>query len=179
MSKRLEQDMQRHKYRCWIVAILIAVIATMYSSVSREKKIEVAMAAPTVAVVTEVPVPTQEITKREEEEVSRSKNSRTMILEVSAYNPSDPTQCSGTGLAYDGRPAIPGRTIAVDPDYIPLGSKIHVPGYGTFVAHDTGSYIKGNRVDVALATNEECFKLGRRDITCEVEVPREEFKKAW
>ena len=110
--------------------------------------------------------------RREEQEVSRHKGStRTIVLEVSAYNPADAEQCSGTGLAYDGKPAIPGRTIAVDPNFIPLGSEIFVPGYGWFKAHDTGSYIKGNRVDIALATNKECFSLGRRNLECIVVTP--------
>lgn len=173
MSKRLEQDMRSHRYR-WraIGCIAIFIVGLSFGKPDKIAYVE-PMPRQTVQVAAE------EQAKREVEEVSRSKNSRTMILEVSAYNPTDPKQCSGTGLAYDGRPAIPGKTIAVDPEYIPLGSKIHVPGYGTFIAHDTGSYIKGNRVDLALATNDECWKLGRRDITCEVELPREEFQKAW
>ena len=178
MSKRLQQDMRAHKYR-WR-AIGCTAVLLLGLSLSKPDEVKVAYVEPMPRQVIQVEVPAQEQAKREVEEVSRSKyNSRTMVLEVSAYNPSDPSQCSGTGLAYDGRPAIPGRTIAVDPEYIPLGSKIQVPGYGTFIAHDTGSYIKGNRVDLALATNAECFKLGRRDIVCEVEIPVEEYKKVW
>lgn len=174
MSKRLETDMRRHRNK-WRV---IGCIAVLLIGISFGKPEKIAYVEPMPRSI-QVEIPVQEEAKREVDEVSRSKNSRTMVLEVSAYNPSDPRQCSGTGLAYDGRPAIPGKTIAVDPDYIPLGSKIHVPGYGTFIAHDTGSYIKGNRVDLALATNKECWELGRRDIKCEVEIPREEYQKAW
>ncbi|MDI5790725.1 3D domain-containing protein [Bacillus licheniformis] len=35
--------------------------------------------------------------------------------------------------------------IAVDPSVIPLGSKVHVEGYGYAVAADTGSAIKGRK----------------------------------
>ena len=38
-----------------------------------------------------------------------------------------------------------GRTIAVDPDIIPLGSVVYVEGYGVRIAEDTGAYIKGDR----------------------------------
>jgi len=38
--------------------------------------------------------------------------------------------------------------VAVDPNVIPLGSKVFVPGYGVAVAGDTGGSIKGNRIDL-------------------------------
>lgn len=38
--------------------------------------------------------------------------------------------------------------IAVDPNVIPLGSSVYIPGYGIAVAGDTGGSIKGNRVDL-------------------------------
>lgn len=40
------------------------------------------------------------------------------------------------------------KVIAVDPNVIPLGSKVYVPGYGVAIAGDTGGAIKGNRIDV-------------------------------
>ena len=40
------------------------------------------------------------------------------------------------------------NVIAVDPSFIPLGSRIYVPGYGEFVAGDTGGAINGNRIDI-------------------------------
>ena len=41
-----------------------------------------------------------------------------------------------------------GRTIAVDPDIIPLGSVVYVEEYGVRIAEDTGAYIKGDRMDL-------------------------------
>ncbi len=38
--------------------------------------------------------------------------------------------------------------IAVDPNLIPLGSRVYIPGYGVAVAGDTGRAIKGNKVDL-------------------------------
>ena len=38
--------------------------------------------------------------------------------------------------------------IAVDPQVIPLGSKVYVPGYGIAIAGDTGGAIKGNVIDL-------------------------------
>ena len=38
--------------------------------------------------------------------------------------------------------------VAVDPQIIPLGTKIYVPGYGVAVAGDTGGAIKGDVIDL-------------------------------
>ena len=51
-------------------------------------------------------------------------------VSATAYWYMDPDDASGTGLAYDGQPAVPYKTIAVDTKVIPLGSKVYVPGIG-------------------------------------------------
>jgi len=53
-----------------------------------------------------------------------------------------------------GAPTVEGVTIAVDPKVIPLHSQVQItcPSYpavnGTYTAQDTGSAIKGNRIDI-------------------------------
>ena len=54
------------------------------------------------------------------------------------------------------------RTVAVDPNVIPLNSLLYIEGYGIFVAMDTGGAIKGNRVDLCFYTRAECIQFGRR-----------------
>lgn len=56
-------------------------------------------------------------------------------------------------------------TIAVDPDVIPFGTKIYVPGYGYGVAADTGKAIKGKRIDLFFDTVEEAEEWGRKWVT--------------
>lgn len=46
-------------------------------------------------------------------------------------------------------------TIAVDPNVIPIGTKLFVEGYGFAVAADTGTAIKGNSIDVFFNTKKE------------------------
>lgn len=46
-------------------------------------------------------------------------------------------------------------TIAVDPNVIPIGTKLFVEGYGFAVAADTGTAIKGNSIDVFFDTKKE------------------------
>lgn len=60
--------------------------------------------------------------------------------------------------------------VAVDPNVIPLGTKLYIETsdggyiYGSAVAADTGSAIKGNRIDVFLESEGECRSFGRRTV---------------
>lgn len=89
---------------------------------------------------------------------------KTLVMESTAYWVMDPVDASGTGLAADGNPAIPYKTLAVDPDIIPLGTKVYVEGIGEMIAHDTGSAINGYIVDIAMESREAAFNWGRRMI---------------
>lgn len=55
-------------------------------------------------------------------------------------------------------------TIAVDPEVIPLGTKVYVVGYGFATAEDTGGAINGKIVDLYMDTEQECLSWGRRDV---------------
>ena len=59
-------------------------------------------------------------------------------------------------------------TVAVDPRVIALGSRVHVPGYGFARALDTGSAIKGNRIDVWFASCVRARAWGARRLTVRV-----------
>ena len=93
------------------------------------------------------------------------------MVESTAYWHLDPVDASGTGIAFDGRPAIPYKTVAVDPSVIPIGSNVYVPDIGWCYAHDTGSAIKGARLDVAMDSRESAYKWGRRNILVKVYPP--------
>ena len=49
------------------------------------------------------------------------------------------------------------KVIAVDPNVIKLGTKVHVEGYGYAIAGDTGGAIKGNKIDVFIPTKSEAL----------------------
>jgi len=60
------------------------------------------------------------------------------------------------GKTFTGAQATVGRTVAVDPDYIPLGSHIFIMSgiiiegkkYYEFIAEDTGNAVKGKQIDI-------------------------------
>jgi uncharacterized protein YabE (DUF348 family) len=52
--------------------------------------------------------------------------------------------------------------VAVDPDVIPLGTRLYVEGYGFARAEDTGSAIQGNRIDIFVETEALARRFGRR-----------------
>lgn len=80
-------------------------------------------------------------------------------------NPGD----RGYGITASGTRARPG-VVAVDPKVIPLGTKLYIKSldgakdYGYAVAEDTGSAIKGNRVDLFFSTKKEVDQFGRRKV---------------
>lgn len=50
--------------------------------------------------------------------------------------------------------------VATDPEYIPLGSILHIEDLGKFSAEDTGDQVKGNRIDVWISSCQEARQLG-------------------
>lgn len=71
-------------------------------------------------------------------------------------------QCNGVAGANTASGTVPeeGRTIAVDSSVIPLGSRVYIDGYGVFIAEDTGSAIKGSRIDVHVSSHSRAYELG-------------------
>lgn len=73
------------------------------------------------------------------------------------------TKCCGKnaqGITASGKKVEEGKTIAVDPKVIALGSEVYIDGYGYMEAQDTGSAIKGNIIDVYVADHQEALNLG-------------------
>ncbi len=73
---------------------------------------------------------------------------------------------------------LPGKTaigvpvgkgvVAVDPKLIPLGTKLHVPGYGPGLAADIGYAIKGRVIDLWFSSTAKARNWGRRTVTITV-----------
>ena len=75
------------------------------------------------------------------------------------------------GETATGTKRAEGRTVAVDPNIIPLGTKLNIDfpkpfDYmdGTYIAEDTGNAINGKRVDVYFDSLQTAYKFGKRSI---------------
>ncbi len=90
---------------------------------------------------------------------------QTFIMESTAYS-SDPADTLGGGtVTATGQNLLTNpMAVAVDPNVIPLGTRLYVEGYGEAIASDTGGAIKGNIVDVHFSTYEQCIQWGRRQV---------------
>jgi 3D (Asp-Asp-Asp) domain-containing protein len=87
---------------------------------------------------------------------------RTMRVVATGYSGIEPG-AGGIGTA-SGRRAERG-VIAVDPNVIPLGTRLYVPGYGYGVAGDTGSMINGRHVDLCFDSMAGIKSWGKRTVT--------------
>ncbi|MCT4632299.1 MAG: 3D domain-containing protein [Firmicutes bacterium] len=73
------------------------------------------------------------------------------------------------GITYSGTRAKPG-VVAVDPRVVPLRSKLYVESldstrdYGFSSAEDTGSAIKGNKIDLFIGVKKDALRYGRRKV---------------
>lgn len=89
----------------------------------------------------------------------RYRSART--VEASAYTMAEG---SGTGLTSTGVVPYHG-VVAVDPDVIPYGTRMYIPGYGFAVAADCGGAINGNTIDLLMEDYGDAISWGRRDVT--------------
>src|SRR5699024_2724083 len=99
----------------------------------------------------------QEEVKAETEEAANDEapEGKTISVSSTAYTANCPG-CSGvtaTGIDLNNNPNQ--KVIAVDPDVIPLGSKVYVEGYGEAIAADTGGAINGDKIDVHVPNQDE------------------------
>lgn len=89
-----------------------------------------------------------------------SKPSRAMIATGFSQSKEEGTADGITRCGTRLRPGV----AAVDPDVIPLGTKLYVEGYGPAIAEDTGGAIKGNRIDLFFPSREEALIFGVKEV---------------
>jgi 3D (Asp-Asp-Asp) domain-containing protein/LysM repeat protein len=135
---------------------------------TEEKSDEVAPVEKTVEKSDEV-ASVEKAVKKSDEEASVEKSAEKEItVEATAYT-ANCEGCSGTTKTGIDLIANPNqKVIAVDPDVIPLGTKVHVEGYGEAIAGDTGGAIEGNKIDVFIPSESEAKQWGRKDVQVKI-----------
>lgn len=118
-----------------------------------------------------VPAPTRETQQEqakaetfETANLNKADAGKEIVVEATAYTASC-KGCSGitaTGIDLNANPGA--KVVSVDPDVIPLGSKVYVEGYGYATAADTGGAINGNKIDVFIPNYDEAIEWGRKQV---------------
>lgn len=91
-----------------------------------------------------------------------------MVVQATAYTHTGDRTYSGTWPQE-------GRTIAVDPATIPIGSMVYIKELGRwYIAEDKippRSVAKGAKVDIYMDREADCWEWGRRDVRVVVVKP--------
>ncbi|WP_202081435.1 3D domain-containing protein [Caldalkalibacillus salinus] len=66
------------------------------------------------------------------------------------------------GMTSSGTRASDGRTIAVDPNIIPIGTWVYIDGVGLRRAEDIGGAVRGNKIDVYFEDHNQAVSFGTR-----------------
>lgn len=101
-----------------------------------------------------------------EEPAPQASSGRTLTVTATGYSTKQPGLSTHTATGIDLR--VNPRVIAVDPRVIPLGSMVEIPGFGIYIAGDTGGAIKGNIIDIHFTTVGQALSWGRRKVTIKV-----------
>ena len=87
-----------------------------------------------------------------------------MKMIATAYYPGDPLAWKDGTITFLGQKMQRG-IVAVDPKVIPLRTRLYISGYGYGYAGDTGSAIKGDRIDLGVNNAEEEKSWMFREVT--------------
>lgn len=114
---------------------------------------------PETTQVVENSVEIVENVKFEAETTEKPYTEKEMI--ITAYCPCEKCCGKNNGITASGTKAKQGRTVAVDPRYIPYGTEIIIDGQ-TYIAEDCGGAIKGDRIDLFFDSHSEAVSFGKQ-----------------
>lgn len=89
-----------------------------------------------------------------------------VTLQCTAYTHSTQPTASGV-MPQVGMCAVD----KINGQWVPFGTVIHTEDGRTLVVTDRFGGNYNNKMDIFMASEDECWQFGRRDILCEVEIP--------
>ena len=96
-------------------------------------------------------------------------NARTLIdyglMKCTAYCPCETCSDNYGRQTHSGKIAKAGRTVAVDPSIIDIGSKVKI-GDHIYTAEDVGGAVVGDTIDIFFDSHSEVEEWGTRYIEC-------------
>ncbi|MFX3631991.1 MAG: 3D domain-containing protein [Candidatus Pristimantibacillus sp.] len=120
----------------------------------------------------------QSMTKETAPALEASKGQEVTSVEVVATGYTAGVESTGKrpghpqyGITYSGVKVRRGQvsTIAADTKLFPIGTILYIPGYGYGVVADTGSAIKGHKIDLYFETIKEVYsQWGKRKVAVQV-----------
>ncbi len=102
---------------------------------------------------------TKKITTTNKAPVTTEPKTDYTTFKVTAYCACSKCCGKSDGITASGTKATQGRTIAVDPKVIPLGSTVILNGQ-EYVAEDVGGAVKGNRIDLYFDSHQDALNFG-------------------
>ena len=108
---------------------------------------------------------TEEKVEKQKKEPKKENDESSNLVSLGEFKLTAYCACSKCCGEWAGSPTASGvmpkanRTIAVDTNVIPFGTKVVING-NTYVAEDTGGAIKGNKIDVFFDSHSKALNFG-------------------
>ena len=167
MRKR-HRRINKNRLAAVLTALLLAVLVLVRGCAELRHREKTAPETGSAVSVKETPVPEEETPDPEEQAYLTMETFSGDVLAYTDCLTVEATAYSGGGKTAMGTATGEG-TVAVDPDVIPLVSRLYITAedgsswvYGYAVAVDTGGSIQGERVDLFFWSESDCRAFGRR-----------------
>ena len=156
---KLRKYVKNKKVIATVISLLVVFITTIKTYANENKEID---NNNSIRIENSIKQKEIGIKRRLIEMDNKNIKGRQMKVKATAYTGSP---AEGGDMTYIGTKCREGYTIAVDPKVIPLGTRVYIPQFGKiFVAEDTGSAIKGNKIDIFMNSYAKAMEWGIRYI---------------
>ena len=156
---KLRKYVKNKKVIATVISLLVVFITTIKTYANENKEID---NNNSIRIENSIKQKEIGIKRRLIEMDNKNIKGRQMKVKATAYTGSP---AEGGDMTYLGTKCREGYTIAVDPKVIPLGTRVYIPQFNkVFVAEDTGSAIKGRKIDIFMNSYNAAIKWGIREI---------------